>query len=120
MIPKTVEDCWRIAFNEAERYQKMLTERMSGEERVKYKAKRDAASRIAPFRNGSVRGAECRQRIVAPRSASQMYANILRTWRVPAYRATREQKHFGAGPLALTIANAEGQFRCRRGDGYPR
>jgi hypothetical protein len=47
MIPKTVEDCWRIAFNEAERYQEMLTERMSGVERIKIEAKRDAASRIA-------------------------------------------------------------------------
>lgn len=50
MIPHTVTDCWQLAIGEAERYQAMLDARgylLSGVERIKYTAKRDACYRIA-------------------------------------------------------------------------
>lgn len=47
MIANTADDCWHIATSEAERYQNMITERMSGIERIKYMARRNASTRIA-------------------------------------------------------------------------
>ena len=49
MVPQTVDACWKIAFNEAERYQSMLLDgsRRSERERWELTAKRDTASRIA-------------------------------------------------------------------------
>lgn len=47
MIPKTIDDCWHLATDEAKRYQSMLTESMSGIERIKWTARRDQSARLA-------------------------------------------------------------------------